>query len=212
MIDLTRRLDDDTPVYPGDPPVALRPHATHEDDGYRVTEVRFGSHAGTHIDAPAHTEPNGATIDELPPARFAFDARLVDCRPLDDREPIDVDALASADVAADRDLLVVQTGWADYWDTDRYADHPFLTSAAAAWCAERGLDVALDTPSPDPHDSESLPAHHELLGAGRLVIENLASLDGLPDRFRLHAYPLPLAGADGSPVRAVVERPGASGE
>ncbi|MFB6097237.1 MAG: cyclase family protein [Haloferacaceae archaeon] len=205
MHDLTHPLGDETPVYPGDPPVRLRPHATHGADGYRVTDLRLGTHAGTHVDAPAHTEPDGATVDDLPPDRFAFDARLVDLRPLGDREAVGVDDLAAAEVAPDRDLLVLRTGWAAHWGTDRYAAHPFLTPAAATWCAERGLDVGLDAPSPDPRGSEDLPAHRALLGAGRVLVENLAVLEGLPRRFRLHAYPLPLAGADGSPVRAIAE-------
>lgn len=206
MIDLSRQLANDTPVYPGDPPVKLQSHATHEADGYRVTDMRLGSHAGTHVDAPAHTEPDGATIDEFPPERFAFDAHLVDLRSLDARDPIEVDSLpAAGDVPSDCDLLVLRTGWARHWGTDRYADHPFMTPEAAAWCAEEGYDVALDAPSPDPRGSDALPAHHELLGSDRLILENLCALDGLPRRFRLHAYPLALAGADGAPIRAVAD-------
>lgn len=199
MQDLTHRLDDSTPVYPGDPPVELRPHATHEADGYRVTRVSLGSHAGTHVDAPAHTEPDGATLDAFPPERFSFDARLVDLRARSAGARIGVDDLPSVDC----DLLVLRTGWDVHWGTDRYADHPALTPAAAAQCADEGYDVGLDAPSPDPHGSADLPAHRALLGANRLLLENLTNLDDLPRRFRLHAYPLALADADGAPVRAV---------
>ncbi|MFB6090449.1 MAG: cyclase family protein [Halobellus sp.] len=38
----------------------IEPHATHADDGYRASRIDLGSHAGTHVDAPAHTEPDGA--------------------------------------------------------------------------------------------------------------------------------------------------------
>lgn len=199
MQDLTHRLDDSTPVYPGDPPVELRPHATHEADGYRVTRVSLGSHAGTHVDAPAHTEPDGATLDAFPPERFSFDARLVDLRARSAGARIGVDDLPSVDC----DLLVLRTGWDVHWGTDRYADHPALTPAAAARCADEGYDVGLDAPSPDPRGSADLPAHRALLGANRLLLENLTNLDDLPRRFRLHAYPLALADADGAPVRAV---------
>lgn len=201
MQDLTHSLTSETPTYPDDPPVQLRSHATHDADGYRVTAVRFGTHAGTHVDAPAHVEPDGATLDAFPLERFSADTRLVDLRPLPDRERIGVDALPPVDA----ELLLLRTGWDAHWGTDRYYRHPALTPEAAAWCADREYDVALDAPSPDPHGSAGLPAHHALLGADRLVFENLTNLAGLPRRFRLHAYPLALAGADGAPVRAVAD-------
>ena len=201
MRDLTHSIQTGMTAYAEDPPVELRTHATHERDGYRVTAVSFGSHAGTHVDAPAHTEPEGATIETFPPDRFSFDARLVDCRPLDEHGQVGIDALPDVDC----ELLIVRTGWDRYWGTDRYWAHPSLTPAAATWCAERGYDLAFDTPSPDPHGSTELPAHHALLGSDRLLIENLTGLEGLPRRFRLVAFPLALADADGAPVRAVAD-------
>ena len=219
--DLSHSLDADATVYPGDPRIELAPAATHDEDGYRVTEVRLGTHAGTHVDAPSHTEPDGKDLDAFDAERFAFDARLVDCSTAGAREAIGPDALPDD---ADAELLVVRTGWDAHWGTDRYFDHPYLTERAAARCAERGWHLALDTLSPDPSPSASgakeqpeeteakteekaepngTPAHHELLGRDRFVVENLTALDELPERFELRAYPLPIAGADGSPVRAV---------
>lgn len=199
--DLTHALSSDTPVYPGDPPVRLDPHATHEADGYRVTAVSLGTHAGTHVDAPAHVVSDGATLDAFPVERFSFDARLVDLRPLSDGDRVGVEALPPADC----DLLVLRTGWDAHWGTDRYRRHPVVTPEAAAWCADRGCDLALDAPSPDPHDSDRLPAHRVLFQSDRLLLENLTNLAGLPRRFRLHAYPLALANTDGAPVRAVAD-------
>ncbi len=50
IVDLTRPVESGTPTYPGDPEVRIEPHATHADDGYRVSRVALGSHAGTHVD------------------------------------------------------------------------------------------------------------------------------------------------------------------
>lgn len=211
--DLSHPLDDDVTVYPGDPAVEYAPAATHESDGYRVTEVRLGSHAGTHIDAPSHTESDGRNLDEFDVERFAFDARLVDCSKKGQRE-----AISAGDLPAetDADMLVLRTGWADRWGTDGYYDHPYLSAAAAEACAERGWSVGVDALSVDPSPSRDegisetdsdepagVPAHHALLGSERFILENLRALDGLPRRFELRAYPIPLAEADGAPVRAV---------
>lgn len=197
--DLSHPLEDATPVYPGDPPVRVTPHATHGADGHCVSRLELGTHAGTHVDAPSHTEPGGRSLDAFPVERFRFDARLVDCRHREART-----AITSGDLPdANADLLVLHTGWAAHWGTERYADHPYLAPAAAEWCADRGLDVGLDAFSVDPTPAGPMPAHHVLLGAGRLIVENLTDLEGLPERFRLHAHPLPVADADGAPVRAV---------
>lgn len=222
--DLSHPLDSDTTVYPGDPAVELTPAATHEADGYRVTDLRLGSHSGTHIDAPSHTEPDGRNLDEFEVGEFTFEARLVDCSGVGARESIGPDDLFGseallgsddlpADLDSETDLLVVRTGWDEYWGTDRYYDHPYLSRETATWCAERGLHVGLDTLSPDcspsktdaqsPAEPDGVPAHHELLGSERFVLENLTGLVELPERFELRAYPLSLAAADGSPVRAV---------
>lgn len=209
--DLSRPLDADTWTYPGDPAVSIEAHATVEADGYRVSALSMGTHAGTHLDAPSHTESGGATLDELPVGTCAFEAVLADVD-VGAREPIDVDHLPP--VPDDADCLVLDTGWADDWGSERYLDHPYLTEDAATWCAERGLAVAVDAPSVDPSPSPNAtddeptghPAHHALLGAGCLIVENLTNLDGLPDRFELRAYPLPISGGDGSPVRAVAVR------
>jgi kynurenine formamidase len=199
--DLSHLLADGMPTYPGDPAVAVSPHATHASAGYRVGRLAFGTHTGTHVDAPAHTEPDGATLDAFDVSRFRFDARVVTLD-ADANEAIGPGALP-ADPGTGVDLLLFETGWHRHWGTDRYADHPFLAPATAEWCADRGLDVAIDAFSVDPTPAETVPAHHALLGSGRLVVENLTNLDGLPERVTLHAYPLPVADGDGGPVRAV---------
>ena len=206
MYDLTHPVETGMPTYPGDPSVAVTPHATHTMDGYRVSAVSVGSHAGTHVDAPAHTDPDGRTLDSYPVSAFVFDAVRVDCRDLSARDPIPAARVPDVDA----DCLVCWTGWDRHWGTDRYHDHPYLAPAAARACAKRGYAVATDTLSPDPtptehardDDSEGLPAHHALLGSDCLVVENLTGLDAVADRFELLALPLALRG-DGAPVRAV---------
>jgi len=229
--DLSRPIETGMPTYPGDPEVTLEPEATHAADGYATSELRTGTHAGTHVDAPRHTLPDGAAIDETNPGRFAFDARLVDLRPLEPREPITAEALSAAlgdesepdAVESAVDLLVLRTGWATRWGTERYRDHPYLTETAARWVRDRDAGVGLDAFGPDPtpaapsvegagaapppSDDEptGTPAHDVLLNGDRPIVENLCGLDGVPAGFRLYAFPLRLRGADGSPVRAVAE-------
>lgn len=227
--DLSRPIETGMPTYPGDPDVTLAPDATHEADGYATSELRTGSHAGTHVDAPRHTLPEGEAIDEVDPGRFAFEARFVDLGRLEPREPIGAEALPGpTELEPAVDLLVLRTGWAAHWGTDRYRDHPYLTRAAAERCRDLGVGVGVDAFGPDPtppasaassaaapaetetgtsrgDEPEGTPAHDALLRDSQAIVENLCGLNALPVRFRLYAFPLRLRGGDGSPVRAIAE-------
>jgi kynurenine formamidase len=205
--DCSHRIETGMQTYPGDPDVAVDPAATVDEDGYRVAALSFGSHTGTHVDAPSHAVADGKSLGEFPVETFRFAALKVGLRDLDARAAIEPHHLPR-DV--DDDLLVLETGWDDHWGTDRYLDHPYLTRAAADQCVDAGVHVATDGLSVDPTPSDNagdeeptdFGAHHALLGDDRLVVENLRGLDRLPKRFELHAYPLAFDG-DGAPVRAV---------
>lgn len=199
FVDLTRPVEPGMSVYPGDPEVEIEPHAAFESDGYRVSRLELGTHTGTHVDAPSHTEPDGASLGAFEADDFRFDARLVDCRDAGENGSIGPDAVPDDPSA---EMVVFRTGWADEWGTDRMTAHPALAPETARLCAERGYSAATDALSPDPTGAERVPAHHAILGAGLLVVENLCNLDAVPDRFELLAFPMRVD-ADGAPVRAL---------
>ncbi|PCR89964.1 cyclase family protein [Natrinema ejinorense] len=205
-VDLTQPVETGMQTYPDDPAVAVRRHASHAEHGVRVDALECGSHTGTHVDAPAHTEADGQTLESYPIERFVFDAVRIDCRDLGAREPIPAARIPGVDA----DLVACWTGWDAHWGTDRYLDHPYLSPAAAETCVERGYDVAVDALNPDPtptddatgDEPEGFQVHHALLGNDLLILENLTNLEAVGDRFELRAYPMALA-SDGAPVRAV---------
>ena len=203
--DLSHPLETGIQTFPGDPEVAIEPAATAEDDGYRVSEIRCGTHSGTHVDAPSHIGLE-ASLDSFDLERFVFDARVVDCTDYGSREPIGTEALPDDDAG---DMIVFRTGWDDHWGSARYLDHPYLGAGVVDRCVEAGWSVGLDTLNPDPTPGENaaseepdgFPAHSELLSRGLVILENLTNLAGL-GRCRLFAVPLSIARGDGSPVRA----------
>ena len=211
QVDLSHPIEAGMQTYPGDPAVEVAPHTTHDADGFHVDAVRCGSHTGTHVDAPAHTEPGGRTLEAYPVERFVRRAVVADCTHLGARESIPASSVPGPD--ADADLVAFRTGWDDFWGTETYLDHPYLSAATAEACADRGFDVAVDTLNPDPTPTDDagdagddeptdFRIHHTLLGDGRLIFENLTNLDRVGERFELRAYPMALA-SDGAPVRAV---------
>lgn len=80
-IDLTKSLDDATETYAEgryrDPDFSARLWSDHAVQGYEVWRLELGTQTGTHIDAPRHFDPNGATIDALCPEQCVGTYQLV---------------------------------------------------------------------------------------------------------------------------------------
>jgi kynurenine formamidase len=66
LVELSHVLNQTTPPYPGDPVYGCTPTLTISKDGCSVHHVSFGTHTGTHIDAPSHFIHDGKTVDQIP--------------------------------------------------------------------------------------------------------------------------------------------------
>jgi arylformamidase len=84
-------------------------------------------------------------------------------------------------------------------------DFASLSPELVDWLHARGvITIGIDTPSVDPFGDKVLEAHHALARHDMANLEGLV-LDGVEEgTYELIALPLRLAGADGSPVRAVL--------
>lgn len=205
--DLTHPIATGMPVFPGDPEVQVEDALTIASDGCAVRDLHLGTHSGTHVDAPSHTIPGGRTIDRVLPRELTGDAVILHLSELQPGEEITPGHLGDVDLQGGR-IVLIATGWDRYWGTGRYPGHPVLGAEACEVLVDAGMHVlGMDTISPDPVDADVLPVHDLLLGGDRLIIENLRGLTELPGRVEFTALPLPVAGGDGSPVRAVASTP-----
>ena len=64
--DVTVPLTPGMLAYPGDPPFLLEPVQRLGEASYNLSRMVLTTHAGTHVDAPAHFLAGGATVDQLP--------------------------------------------------------------------------------------------------------------------------------------------------
>lgn len=208
MIDLSHPIATAMTVYPGDPPVHLSDALTVASDGVRVTEIRMGSHTGTHLDAPSHTVAGGRNLDDISLDELCADAliiRALDARP---NQELGVDELGLHRLAAVPPIVAIHTGWDRFFGEARYLQHPHLSRAAAERLCELGMHLlAVDTLNPDHTASDgeagAFDVHEVVLGSDRLIVENLCNLEHVPDRARLGFFALKLGPVDGAPVRAV---------
>jgi arylformamidase len=203
VVDLTHELVDGMVVHPQLPRPSFRDIATVEADGYAMSEYSLVNHSGTHVDAPSHHVAGGDTLDDIPADRL-FTAGVVLDFAASRPGPI---TRAEIDPELPRlrpgDVALINSGngrnWGDeaYWTGWSYPD----ADAARAMIARGISGVGFDGPSADPADSTSFELHKIWLGAGCLILENLANLDRLPERVRLVIAPLKVRGANGAPAR-----------
>lgn len=205
IIDLTHPLRSGDAVYPGDPTFETRLHDSLDESGYRLTELRLGTHQGTHVDAPSHYLQNGATVEQLALETLVGPAVVIDVPGGTGAliEPADLQPFAGA--IAERGRVLLRSGWSKHYGSERFFEkHPGLTPEAARWLVGQGVKlVGLDVPSPSYADCQAV--HEILLAATQavVIVEALAAMDQLPREFTLAVLPLKLEGLDGSPARVI---------
>ncbi|KAF8552959.1 putative cyclase [Imleria badia] len=182
-------------------------------DKRNVTALSFGSHTGTHLDAPSHFIANGLAIDELDLKQLFGRAVVVDVRGKGPRERIAWEDVRECEAKLGEGVIVlICTGWSRFWGTDAYRDHPFLDVEVARKLVERGVRViGVDTLGPDEmrvgdaEVEEGVTAHEVILGAGGMIAENLRGVEeviGL-ERPVVSLLPVKIGGCDGAPIRAI---------
>lgn len=201
--------------------------------------LALGGHVGTHMDALCHFSRGGKlhggveaasvqsyaggighlsidTVGLLLRRGVLLDiagAEGVEALPVDFTiTPDRLDAAAHAQrVAIERgDVLLLRTGWGQYWnDPPRYLAEvrgPGPELEGARWMSERGVFAAgSDTIAFEKVPSPSLPVHvHLLVESGIHILEALNLEEIARERvytFLFVAAPLKIRGGTGSPVR-----------
>lgn len=200
IIDLSHRLDTDTPVYPGDPSLTITPQGSVATDGYLGHSLQLGTHLGTHIDAPAHMIEGARTLDSYDVARFVGPGKYIFAKD----GAFTIAQLNEANVSSG-DIVLLHTGMGVHFKKPEYfTNYPAITPDVAQYLADRQVAlVGIDTCSID--NQSDFPNHKILLDADIPIIENLTNLEQLDGQtFRVFALPLRF-NLDGAPARVVAE-------
>jgi kynurenine formamidase len=200
IYDLSHRISNDSPVFPGDPKICFEKTAKIDRDGYMLHKIVLGSHAAVHVDAPAHIIKGGRTIDQFPLEYFTGRAFVAATKR-------DSGGFIIPEIPDENDFehLIIHSGHYKKWGSDDYfVNFPLLAPQTAAALSRLPLKtIAIDTPSIDAAEDHHFPLHRLFLGKEILIIENVTNLEPLAGSYvELFAFPLNLEGLDGAPLRA----------
>ncbi|WP_226987192.1 cyclase family protein [Candidatus Nitrososphaera evergladensis] len=203
VIDLTMSVSPAIKVFPGSLQPTFVGWSRFDVHGYDSEVMHMSTHTGTHMDAPSHFAPGKQAIDDISASRLVTQAVLV-------KVPKKADQLIEVSDISEEvrqgDTVVFATGWERQYKNSHYmTKNPGLSGKAAAYLVDKQVNaVAIDGPSIDAGFDVKFTAHNILLPSGVLAVENLCNLDKIKQkRFTLVVAPLKLAGASGSPVRAL---------
>ena len=204
IYDVTVPLSKELVVYPGDPHVKInrRTKVNEEDAKYNLSRYSFGSHSGTHVDAPFHLIEGGGTVDKLPLELLIGRARVVEVT----APCIDETVLEEFDFTVDARVLF-KTRNSYLWSQKSFVkDYVYITPGAARSLINDGIKVVgIDYLSVEKFDAEP-ETHMALLKAGTVIIKGLDLRDVEPGDYELICLPLKIKDGDGSPARVVLRQ------
>lgn len=202
--DISLKLSPDTVRWVTSPPLELiERRRMARGDTNNSSAISMSLHSGTHVDAPFHFVPDGATIDALPLELFIGPALV--CAVEADRY-ITAEHVAAIE-PADVPRILFKTRNSQLLHKSEYeADFVAFSVEAATLLAARGVKlVGLDYLSV-AHADEQVPVHRAFLDRGVVLLEGVDLSDVEPGMYELICFPLRLRGSDGAPCRAILRR------
>lgn len=180
-------------VFPGDiAPQKEEILRMNKGDLYNLTAFRMCAHNGTHIDAPFHFYKDGKVVEELELEKMVGPAYVAEQKGFVTAE----DAVAILEKAkktnpeAMKRILI--------------KGDVIVTLDAAKVFAKAGIELlGVESQSVGPEDAP-MAVHKILLGAEVVLLEGVRLNAVSEGVYFLNAAPLPLAGADGAPCRAIL--------
>lgn len=216
---LSHVLRETTPLYGGAGEIRINPtRSMKRGDTSNNSDLHFPAHAGTHVDAPRHFDPEGMTLDRYPLEYWHAERPwLVDCA-ADAGELLGLARLGNdvEKIPEDCDLLLLRTGF-ERWrsrDPEAYSLRgPGLAHDVCDWLRRNrrlkmlGLDFI--SVSSFAHREEGRRAHRALLAAHDsgaeplLPVEDMALSRLATVPAELWIIPISFTEADGAPVTAI---------
>lgn len=193
-------------VWPGDPGVKIEVKTTVEKNGERLSYFSFGSHSGTHIDAPNHFVKKATGIDKIAVEKLVGPCTVVNLTNIQHSE-ITTHDIASVPIKKGSRILF-KTGNFRFLKGNVFPQkYVSLSLETAEYLTKKGVYlVGTDFLGIEKRKNPGHPVHTTLLRAGIVIVEGL-DLENVPaGKYKIVCLPLRVVDADGSPARTILIR------
>lgn len=190
-------------LYEGDPPVRIvEEKSIKMGDAYNLSVITFGSHTGTHIDAPKHFYDDGLTVDKLPLDYFIGRAKVFEVAGKDE---IMANDLKNLDINKG-DIILLKTRNSTLISKAEFdRSFAYISHDAASYLAEKGIKtIGFDYLSVEKYGSKTPDSHYIFLSHNIVILEGLVLENVSEGEYELVALPIKIKDGNGSPVRAVL--------
>ena len=180
-------------VYPGDPmPEKKELKSMKKGELYNLTAFNMCAHNGTHIDAPRHFIKDGKTIDEICLDAFVGMAYVAEHRGVvTDNDAVEIIEKAKKHNPEVAKRILIK------------GDVEVSLEAAKVFASSNILLLGNEPQTVGPKNTP-MAVHLALLSANVVLLEGIRLAAVSEGVYFLNAAPLNLAGAEGSPCRAVL--------
>ncbi len=202
IYDVSVSVSPDMHVYPGDPKVSVeRTAEISKGDVANVSFLKFGTHTGTHIDAPSHFIDGTMTVDQIPLNLLIGRAKVVEIS----STTINRQSLEEIDFAEDARVLFKTRNSYLWREPEFVKEFVHMTKEAAELIVENGIKVVgIDYLSVEKYGFDQPDVHRTLLSNGAVIIEGLDLSEVEPGDYELICLPLRIENGDGAPARVVL--------
>jgi len=199
IIDISMDLNENTVVWVDDPQPKLIPIARTPKDPVNFTWLDFGSHAGTHVDAPYYLFDEKWKSDEIPLDILMGECQVIDVTDVDDY--IEVEDLKKHDITSTRILLKTKNSFDPMKAYNPL--HVALSEAAALYLRDLGIVlIGFDYQSFERDGANVI--HRIYMEKDVISIDNLRLADAPAGTYTLICLPIKVTGIDGAPARAIL--------
>lgn len=206
IYDISVPISDSVPIYEGDPKAKIDLcKAIANGDGVNVSQMCFGVHTATHVDAPNHFIEGTRRVDQLDLDKLVGDCRVIGVD--DDVRAIGPEHLRGLGNAR---RVLFKTRNSAFWnepDKGFRTDFTYISPEAAKVLAESGIKlVGIDYLSVEKFGSKDFATHITLLEREVVILEGIDLREVAPGDYELICLPLKYIGGagDGSPARTIL--------
>lgn len=194
----------ESPVWPGDePPKISQKMSLASGDEANVSTISMCAHTGSHMDAPSHFVPDGATMADIPLERLIGNVLVLDMRR---SSQIGKEELENANVPPGCQRLLFKTTNGQLLGAEELAeDYVAMTPEGAKWVTDKSITlVGIDYCSIEAFGEKGNQTHKTLLESGVVILEGLDLRQVEAGQYDIICLPLKLGKTEGAPTRVVL--------